>query len=410
MRPFYRLLPSIRATAFLFLFLSLAGTASAQDLDRAAHDLAARIAAAAGSDGKILLDVHDLSSLGPAEAARARQSLEAELRKAGLHLVKVPPADAVVHVTLAENVLEYLWVAQILRGGTEQVEMIAIPRAPTQAQSPLAPSLVLHKQFVWRQSTPILAFALFPPAADGLPRLFVLEPERVALYRFDQSRWQLQEDAPIQHVRPWPRDLRGRMNPAGDALQVSLPGVSCSAVTRLAFVLQCAEDPKSEWRFSETGESATFSSARNFFSATAATSGSPQTALPPFFSAAFLKSPGSTRTILSGLDGQALLYEDLPQPIATFTGWGSDIAAITSGCGAAWQVLATRPGDWTQPDAIQAFEIIERQTVAVTQPLDFDGPVMDLWPASGGKSANVVVRNLKTGQYEAYSLSLSCGR
>jgi hypothetical protein len=396
--------------AFFFLSLSLSCTASAQDFDRAAHDLAARIAAAAGSGAKVFFDMRDLSSLGPSEAARARQSLEAELRKAGLYLVKAPPSDAVVHVMLAENVQEYLWVAEILRGGTEQMEMVAIPRAPTQAQSPPAPSLVLHKQFVWRQSAPILDFALLPPAADGLPRLFVLEPERVAAYRFDQSRWQLQEDAPIQHARPWPRDLRGRMNPAGDALQVSLPGVSCSAFARRAFVLQCAEDPKSEWRFSETGESATFSSVRNFFSGVTAGSGLPQTALPPFFSAAFLKSPESTRTILSGLDGQALLYEDLPQPVATFTGWGSDIAAIGSGCGAAWQVFATRPGDWTQPDGMQAYEIIERQAVAVTQPLDFDGPVMALWPASDGKSASVVVRNLKTGQYEAYSLSISCSR
>jgi hypothetical protein len=410
MRPFCRLLPLLRATAFLFFSLSLAGAASAQDFDRAAHDLAARIAAAAGSGAKILFDMRDLSSLGPAEAARARQSLEAELRQAGLHLVKAPPADAVVHVTLAENVLENLWVAQILRGGTEQVEMIAIPRAPTQAQSPPASSLVLHKQFVWRQSAPILDFALLPPAPDGLPLLFVLEPERVAAYRFDQSRWQLQEDAPIQHARPWPRDVRGRMNPAGDALQISLPGISCNAVTRRTFVLQCAEDPQSEWRLSDTGEGAAFSSTRNFFSGMTIGSDTPQTALPPFFSAAFLKSTESTRTILAGLDGQAFLYEDLSQPIATFPGWGSDITAIGSGCGATWQVLATRPGDWTQPDAIQAYEIIERQAVAVSQPMEFGGPVMALWPASDGKSANVVVRDLKTGQYEAYTLSISCSR
>ena len=75
-----------------------------------------------------------------------------------------------------------------------------------------------------------------------------------------------------------------------------------------------------------------------------------------------------------------------------------------------WQLLVTRPGDWTQPDAIQAFEIIERQVVAISQPVEFDGPVTALWPASDGKSVAAVVRNLKTGQYEAYRLTISCSQ
>ena len=75
-----------------------------------------------------------------------------------------------------------------------------------------------------------------------------------------------------------------------------------------------------------------------------------------------------------------------------------------------WQLLVTRPGDWTQPDAIQAFEIIERQAVAISQPVEFDGPVTALWPASDAKSANAVVHNLKTGQYEAHSLTINCSQ
>src|SRR5690348_17547001 len=68
-----------------------------------------------------------------------------------------------------------------------------------------------------------------------------------------------------------------------------------------------------------------------------------------------------------------------------------------------WPILVTRDGDWTQPDAIQAFDIVEHQAVPVSAPLDFNGPITALWP-EGENEALAVSRNLKTGLYEAYLL------
>ena len=42
-------------------------------------------------------------------------------------------------------------------------------------------------------------------------RLFVLDPTRVAVYRQQSGRWELESSLPIQHSRIFPRDVRGRL-------------------------------------------------------------------------------------------------------------------------------------------------------------------------------------------------------
>ena len=60
---------------------------------------------------------------------------------------------------------------------------------------------------------------------------------------------------------------------------------------------------------------------------------------------------------------------------------------------------------------MQAFEIVERQAVAVGAPVEFLGPVMEMheW-ADGTGSAVVISRNLKTGRYAAFTLTVSGSR
>ena len=73
-------------------------------------------------------------------------------------------------------------------------------------------------------------------------------------------------------------------------------------------------------------------------------------------------------------------------------------------------MLATRPGDWTVNDALAAYEIVEDKTVATGEPIDFPGPVMSLWPQPGGAAAAAVVLDRNAGFYEAYTVTLTCGR
>ena len=96
--------------------------------------------------------------------------------------------------------------------------------------------------------------------------------------------------------------------------------------------------------------------------------------------------------------------------VTAFNGWGSDLAGISSDCGSGWQVLATRAADSSLPDSLAAYEIVNREAVQAAAPLEFAGPVTAMWSAGDGRSATVIVHNLKTGSYEAFSVSAVCGR
>jgi hypothetical protein len=71
-------------------------------------------------------------------------------------------------------------------------------------------------------------------------------------------------------------------------------------------------------------------------------------------------------------------------------------------------VLATRPGDAGEPDAIQAFAILNRAATPLTAPVEFAGPVTALWRMSA-TSALAVVRDPLTGRYAAYVITVVCG-
>jgi hypothetical protein len=82
-------------------------------------------------------------------------------------------------------------------------------------------------------------------------------------------------------------------------------------------------------------------------------------------------------------------------------------------CGGSNEFLATGGRDYTQTDSIQVFEEKSSGGAAsaaspVSAELDFPGPVMALHAVS--PTPRAVVRNLTTGNYEAYRLSFTCGQ
>ena len=127
---------------------------------------------------------------------------------------------------------------------------------------------------------------------------------------------------------------------------------------------------------------------------------------------------GKTRIIVTSEDGLARLYEEAAEPVAVFPNWGSEIASVYSGCGSGWQLLVTGKGDWTKPDEIQAIDIQERRAQSVSDPMEFPGPIVALQTPRdercserhGTGQAVAVDRNLQTGRYEAYLLSIACTR
>jgi hypothetical protein len=84
-------------------------------------------------------------------------------------------------------------------------------------------------------------------------------------------------------------------------------------------------------------------------------------------------------------------------------------AIFQSDCGGGDQwFFATGAQDYSQMDSLQAFRMKAGGAVAVSRELNFPGPIVGLHAASG--PPRIVVRNLKTGNYEAYRLSVSCGQ
>ena len=60
-------------------------------------------------------------------------------------------------------------------------------------------------------------------------------------------------------------------------------------------------------------------------------------------------------------------------------------------------------------DGLRAFEIPDRDPVAVSSVVEFDGRIVALWPETGGNAAAAIVKRKDTGWYEAYRVSISCG-
>jgi hypothetical protein len=74
-------------------------------------------------------------------------------------------------------------------------------------------------------------------------------------------------------------------------------------------------------------------------------------------------------------------------------------------------VLATAPTDSIRPDSVQAVEIIGREALPVSSPVELAGPVEALWTSGkNSEMANGVMRSLTTGKYEAFTLTVTCGQ
>jgi len=420
MRAARRLSLKLPASLFLFLLALLPRAMQAQDLDAGARALAEKIAARAGPRGTLSLDVRNLSSLSVAQTAAVKQILEAGLREHGATLVAAPPADSEVRVTLAENVQEFVWVAEVRRGPATQVAMIQVARSTSEAAGPGASAIVLHKQLVLVQAAQVLDVKILDAPWGGSQWMAVLQPDKLSLYEKKGSDWGFMQDYPLVSARPWPRDLRGKVfvNVEKDQRELLLWVTVANSAWRLlsaetshTLLLEPGQalDELSSWLLTSGNRSvdalAEINASRNFFTGRIYLEGGKTATVLPFFSAAMIaKESEPTTAIYTNLDGRTRLYADAETPFAVVDGLGSELATVQTKCGDGWQVLTTRPGDWTEADAIQAYEIQDHQLVPVGAALDVPGPVMSL-----DDSGIAVVRNLKTGKYEAFNITITCG-
>lgn len=423
----------------LFLLLSPAGESRAQNLEDGARELGRRIVAHVGPMRALVLTVENASTLDKAGLSRARQALESELLSHGMRLVE-PAAEgaAAVRVTLSENLRGLLWVAEMPAADEKsgaQVAMVLVERSSGETSRENLLALTIERRLVWEQEAPILDLA--PLEIAGGAFLLVLERDQLVLHILPSkgeaccasTSFLLPDD------RPRSRDPRGRLILEGELFWAYLPGLLCAgkveAGERGSGALSVTCKPGNEpWPLhsgSRAIGTATFSARRNFFEGRIAMETGPERRVPPFFAATTVEQQGKLYWIFSGLDGRARLYDERFRPVAELGPWGDELAGIESGCGSGTEasapgatppalLLVTKPGEGR--DSVQALELAERdaspQAGAVLRLLsprvDFSGPVTALWTAKEGRAALAVVRNLETQRYEAFHLTIACGR
>ena len=292
-------------------------------------------------------------------------------------------------------------MAEARRGEDKQVWIASWNRTAGETVKPSDVSLDLKP--VWRQTEQILDIG-FPPGG-----MLVLSPAKLTLYARTGDSWTPQSSAAISNVKPWPRDMRGRLRITGPTFQAFLPGMVCNGNTAPALSVDCRAS-EAPWVL-ESGSRglllATFAASRDYFDGRVVTQSGTRKTVAPFYTAASVESQGRTLWVMAQTDGRTQITDALLEPVASIGPWGSDIAGIDAGCGGASQVLATRGGDSSEPDALQSFTIADRAATPVTAAAMLPGPVTALWP-SGASAAVAVVRELGSGEFIAYVASVSC--
>jgi hypothetical protein len=89
---------------------------------------------------------------------------------------------------------------------------------------------------------------------------------------------------------------------------------------------------------------------------------------------------------------------------------GGQIVPASTNCargkGTSWFVTGT--GDDTQPDFLEIVFSQNSESAVGSNRVNFSGPILSIHGGQGDASSTVIVKNLRTRNYEAYRLSISC--
>ena len=376
--------------------------------------MAHKIAAASGP-GTVALQVTNHSSLDDKSVREVRSALENELHVEGVHTAKAEQAMGTVEVVLSESLREYVWTAEIVIGSDEKkVAIVSLPRPTGNA---------LHSRATHHSESDanFRAKTTNPRRRPGgrrgrISRPIVLGDGIVSIYRQQGTnpggRWDLEISLPLAHSRTLPRDLRGRLLLRRDRLfDVYLPGTFCrstsSATAPLAIACNDTDDP---WPLTsyDDGVRGFFASSRNFFTGALSPGIGKISNVPAFYSAGEFQKSGYKLWAFAAVDGSLHLVDGMTDQAVRGWKWGSDLAAVHSGCGSGTQLLVSDSGN-PERDALRAFEIPDRDPVAASSALEFEGQITALWPETNGNSTTAIVKRKDTGWYEAYRVSISCG-
>jgi len=417
-------LPAFAASAFIQSDLAQKGAVAQGFWTSPAAELAGRIADILGP-GQARLTVRNISSIPATQVAPIRILLEANLKTHGITIAGAESANE-IKVTLSENSRERLWVAETGEGSSSQVAMVRFPIILPETAAGHA-QMHLHKErFLGPfELERLLCFPVTKP-----PLLAVLESQnglmvlkQGCLLALDRTANGFLDGKGFYHLdsaQPATRDPRGILA-AGtepDAFVAYFPGMACAGsftpsqdpnrAPGEGWKLAClaSDDPWPLAMGTSPPLKAFFNASRNYF--TGVVTPSVGVNLPPFYSAAWVpRAGGASALLIAGIDSKVQLAENgALRAVAGTRDWGSDFAALNSGCGAGTQIIISDSGD-AASDSLRAYELPSYEASPVSDPLDMEGTVTALTLAANGKSVLAVVRKSQE-EYEVDRVTALC--
>jgi len=346
---------SRRTILVLFVLLGASPAASSATLEDSARELARKISSALPAQGEVAFEVHKLSSIGADEFASIEQSLKNEMRNEGVRFVQSGGATISVDVTLSESVSSFVWTAKIRQGDSSQFVLMTVPLSSQNRARSSGMPIAIHGEKFWEGPQRVLD-ATIADAPNGATLLLLLTPDALVIR---QVGGDATSSVPIPRVEPVTRDPSGFLAQSGNSFTANFPSQICSIDIADGLLIECH------------------------------LAGGP--------------APGrvfESLILLLGSPGPAHVDR------------GSQIAAVPSSCGGRLLSLAAGLGDYTEPDKILLFESTVANGIITEKPVSdfihFPGPVLSI--QSGGDPPRAIVRNLQTGNYEAYRIFISCAQ
>lgn len=351
--------------------------------------------------GAATLTVTNASSANAEQFATFRKTLQHNLQDAGVRLRQAAQASSDIRVTLGENARGLVYLAEVQQGSETRPVIVEAPLAMAAVTSS---AMALRRALLVSTAEPVLDAAQL--RVDTETKLLLLTPKAVVLYRQQAGKWAEESSMPVVHGQRFPLDLRGRLVANGERmLDAYLPGVICQISVTDTLHTECREADDA-WPMG--AQAAFFNSAGNYFNGLLRPGFGKQMA--PFFTAAAIPFPGYTLWIFNGVDGQLRTHDGVRQGTVYVRDWGSDVAAVRSGCGSGTQLLATGMTDAGADDSLRGFELVERQPVLAAPAMEFNGTITALWTAQDGLSATAVLHNAQTESYEVFNVSIACNQ
>jgi hypothetical protein len=347
-----------RAILFLVFSLGIPNVVRAASLEDSAKALAVKIAAALPARENVSCEIRNLSSLPPDAVVRIDQALKAGLQEQGVQFA-ASGAEVTVVVTLSETLKNLVWTAEVHKGEISQVVLLTAERVSEDRAVSSAMPVSIHSEKFWEGPERILDAGEIS-TGTGKSWLVLLFPDGV---RVQDKQTGVAATTEIKSLQSANRDAWGNLNvePLGNAIGIFLAPRMCAVNLEALDFSGC------------------------------------------------LSSEGPTS---APLGGRIPMIFDIAPPGPPPPGKGT-VIEMHSVCGGTGQFLATGGRDYTQTDSVQVFEAKSSGGAAsaaapASAELDFPGPVMALHAVS--TTPRAVVRNLTTGNYEAYRLSFTCGQ